>query len=76
MREDREKQALIGNLKDAGCDQETVDRFLSCWAEEKTGEQLRLLDKQRKQLLDRVHQEEKRITCLDYLVYQIQKTAK
>ena len=34
-------------------------------------DQLRLLEKHRKFLLERVHKEEKRIDCLDYLVYQI-----
>lgn len=76
MGETREKQALIDNLMDAGCDPETVDRFLSCWMEARVGEQLRLLAEHRSHLLDRVHEEEKRIDCLDYLVYQIEKLAK
>lgn len=39
-----------------------------------TLEQLKLLSIHRERLLDRVHREEKRIDCLDYLVYQIQKS--
>ena len=31
-----------------------------------------MLSEYRKQLLDNVHREEKRIDCLDYLVYQIE----
>ena len=33
--------------------------------------QLALLSEKREVLLKRVHEEEKRIFCLDYLVYQI-----
>ncbi len=66
-------QAVIQNLKDAGCDKKTVERFMELEEEGKTKEQLDLLANHRRQLLDRVHKEEKRINCLDYLVYQMQK---
>ena len=66
-------QAAIQNLKDAGCGADGVEQFLSLEEEGKTQEQLELLSVQRRQLLDRVHEEERRITCLDYLVYQIEK---
>ena len=67
------QQAVIQNLKDAGCDKKTVAQFLAFGEEGNTQEQLKLLSVQRQQLLDRIHQEEKRIDCLDYLVYQIQR---
>ena len=66
-------QAVIQNLKDAGCDAKTVERFVELEEEGKTREQLDLLANHRRQLLERVHKEEKRIDCLDYLVYQMQK---
>lgn len=66
-------QAVIQNLRDAGCDTKTVERFMELGEEGKTREQLDLLANHRRQLLDRVHKEEKRIDCLDYLVYQMQK---
>ncbi|HIY18971.1 MAG TPA: hypothetical protein IAA44_06170 [Candidatus Blautia avistercoris] len=39
----------------------------------KKDEQLKMLAVQRTRLLDRIHKEEKRINCLDYLVYQMTK---
>lgn len=66
-------QAVFQNLKDAGCDKKTVERFMELGYNGKIREQLDLLAKHRRQLLDRVHKEEKRIDCLDYLVYQMQK---
>lgn len=65
-------QAVLQNLMDAGCDAGTVEQFLALEAAGDTRAQLRLLSHQRRLLLDRVHREERRIDCLDYLVYQIQ----
>lgn len=69
-------QAVLQNLKDAGCSPRMVQRFLSLETEENTNEQLKLLAEHRKHLLERVHREEKRIDCLDYLVYQLKKKSR
>ena len=68
-------QTILQNLKDAGCDPKTVEQFLLLRKAGDRKEQLKLLSIHRKQLLDKVHREEKRIDCLDYLVYQIKKEA-
>lgn len=68
-------QDLALNLQAAGFDADMAKTFLTYWREGEIQEQLRLLSFQRRCLLKRVHQEEHRISCLDYLVYQIQKTA-
>lgn len=62
-------QAVTENLKDAGCDSEMITEFFD--KSGKKDEQLRILKRHRQQLLDRVHKGEKRIDCLDYLVYQM-----
>ena len=67
-------QETIQTLKDAGRDRATVEHFMKLGETGDTQEQLKLLSIHRKQLLDRVHREEKRIDCLDYLVYQIRKS--
>ncbi|OUO78616.1 hypothetical protein B5F53_10035 [Blautia sp. An249] len=64
-------QAITQNLKDAGCDSEMITEFFD--KSGKKDEQLKMLAVQRTRLLDRVHKEEKRINCLDYLVYQMTK---
>ncbi len=69
------REAVIQNLKDAGCNQVMIEQFLGYVKEGQTDEQLRLLIGQRKTLLERVHVEERKIDCLDYLVYQIRKNA-
>ncbi len=71
-----DSKAVIQNLIDAGCDDKLVEEFLSLEESGQTGKQLTLLSKHRQKLLDRVHVEERRIYCLDYLVYEIQKQQK
>lgn len=67
------REAVIQNLKDAGCSLETIEKFLLHFDGEQKEEQLALLETHRNQLLNRVHKEEKKIYCLDYLIYQIEK---
>ena len=67
--------AILQNLQDAGCDDEMIRQFMACREKGNCAEQIRLLSLQRKKLLDGVHQGERRIECLDYLVYQIGKEA-
>lgn len=69
----RTEEAIVQNLKDAGCDQATIQIFLD---DLRGGEQLkvmRLLEKHRRTLLDNLRQEQKRIDCLDYLLFMLQK---
>ena len=72
MNDVRQPQALLDALRDAGLCGREVERFLAL--EEREG-QLRLLSAHRQQLLKRLHREEKRIDCLDYLVHQLRKQA-
>lgn len=67
------KDSLIQNLKDAGCEEEVVEQFLALDQDGKTKEQLELLASHRCQLLKEIHEGEKQIDCLDYLVYRLQK---
>lgn len=67
----REQQKIIENLKDAGCDDLVIEQFLMLEKEQKKQEQLRLLSSHRKTLLNSVHKNQKRIDCLDYLLYKL-----
>lgn len=67
------KEAIVENLKDAGCDQKAIDCCVACLDAGKKGELLNRLEKHRSGLLDKVHKGQKQIDCLDYLVYQINK---
>lgn len=68
------KEAIIQNLKDAGCDNETIHSFMADLQAGKKICGIKRLEKHRQKLLDLMHQEQRRIDCLDYLIYQIKKT--
>jgi len=67
------KEAVVQNLKDAGCTQDIIEGCMACMQQGKKNELLKRLEEHRNGLLDRVHKEEKHIDCLDYLVYQIRR---
>lgn len=73
MNEMSEEAKLLRNLKDAGFDEDTIQKFLELQKDGRTGEQHRLLALQRASLLDRVHVSQHMIDCLDYLVYSMRK---
>ncbi len=70
------RDAVVQNLKDAGCAQEVIDCCLAFMEQGKTAELLKRLEEHRRGLLGKVHEEEKQIDCLDYLVYQITRCGK
>ena len=74
MNEMSEEQLLLRNLKDAGCDEATIRRYLKLKMEGKEQEQLRLLSMHRASLLDSVHVSQQMIDCLDYLILTMKKT--
>lgn len=65
------KEAVIQNLEDAGCAPDIIECCMACMEQGKKKELLKRLEEHRKALLRKVHEEEKHIDCLDYLVYQI-----
>lgn len=67
------KGILRQNLIDAGCSQEVVQRCMDLARGKKTAEMKRILAGHRRTLLDTVHAEQKKIDCLDYLVYTLDK---
>ena len=60
---------LLQNLADAGCGPEIIRQCMALAQKQNQAELMRVL-------LDTVHQNEKRIDCLDYLVYTLKKQHK
>ena len=67
---------LRQNLLDAGCGSDTVQRCMALAQTKDTPELMRILAQHRQTLLDAVHENERRIDCLDYLIYQFEKQNK
>ncbi len=60
-------------LTDAGCDKEMIDDFIKIAGNDK--EMFKWLNKRRTEILDNVHKHTKELDCLDFLIYQIRKSA-
>lgn len=64
-------EEILQNLKDAGCDETTIGCYIGCCG---CGlDQVKVLKKHRRCLLDKIHEGQKQIDCLDYLLYQMEK---
>lgn len=61
------------NLEDAGCDKQTKEKCMALFQSGNLRGILPLLSNYRKDLLSTVRSGQKRIDCLDYLIYKIQK---
>ena len=66
-------EAIIQNLKDAGCSEDKIKAIMKDIREDKISDGLKLLSKHRRLLLDHLHEGQKQIDCLDYLVYQLER---
>jgi len=64
---------LRQNLLDAGCSGDMIQRCMDLAGKQERRELLHVLSHHRRELLDLIHLSEKRIDCLDYLVFQIEK---
>ena len=64
---------LRQNLIDAGCDLELVQQCMDLAQGERMEEMKRILTRHRQTLLDMIHAEQKKIDCLDYLFYNLEK---
>lgn len=65
---------IYQNLIDAGCDEHTRDKCMSYARAGNYAQMLSLLSKYKTVLLGRVRCGQKQIDCLDYLIYQIEKS--
>ena len=66
--------AVTENLVDAGCSEEEIKQFLEMNRLGNRSGQLQFLASHRKILLESVHSNEKKISCLDFLTYKIRNS--
>lgn len=71
-----EKEKMVQNLKDAGCDDSIVTAYIYAVNQGEQAKGLRILTQHRQCLMVCYHECEKQIDCLDYLIYQIKKCPK
>ena len=64
---------IVQNLKDAGCKEAIIQAFIQ---DVRDGDYLKgteVLQMHRRSLLNDLHEDQKRIDCLDYFLYKMQK---
>lgn len=63
--------SIYQNLIDAGCDQQTAEQCMVYVKEGRFTDMLPILVSHRKTLLGFLHESQKQIDCLDYLLYKL-----
>lgn len=76
MQKTEENNNIYQNLLDAGCIAEKAEQYEKLAEDGEWNKLLRELAKQKKHLLSALHESEKQIDCLDFLVYEINKKHK
>lgn len=64
---------LVRNLKDAGCGTPLIEKIIALHDSGNLREELRLLAAQRCGLLEKVHATQKKVDCLDYLIFNVKQ---
>ena len=64
---------IYQNLKDAGCDEQTANNCMSFAKDGNLGAMLPILKQYRTSLLGSVRSKQKKLDCLDYLIYKLEK---
>lgn len=71
------KQEILQNLKDAGCPDDLIDEFFRLTKQnEARNLVVKLLYKYKEVLLKGLHDSQKKIDCLDFLIFKINQTVK
>lgn len=64
---------ILQNLKDADCNEALITKFFELAKDNKTQEQLLLLSKHRVDLLNLLNESQKKIDCLDFLIFKMKQ---
>ena len=62
---------ILQNLKDSDCSDEFIEEFFRIKKAGISKQLIQLLYKHKCKLLERLHNSQKKIDCLDYLIFQI-----
>lgn len=69
-------EKLIQNLKDSNCSEDLIEEIVTLDNKGEISNELKLLVRHRKNLLEKLHQNQKYIDNLDYLIFNFRKKIK
>lgn len=72
----KDERAVKNNLLDAGCREQTADFVEQLFLAGRLSDALHEMKAFRCDLMDAVHQSQRRVDCLDYLIRQTEKEIK
>ena len=67
---------LIQNLKDSNCSEDLIEEIVTLDNKGEISNELKLLERHRKNLLEKLHQNQKYIDNLDYLIFNFREKIK
>ncbi len=62
---------IIENLSDAGCCTEMINDVIFLLETEQTEQGIRRLRQYRSTLMNEIHEQQRKVDCLDYMLYQL-----
>lgn len=63
-------------LESLGCSRETAEQFFVLEQENRICEQIRLLNRERKNRMDDLHEAQKKVDCIDYIIRELEQKKK
>ncbi len=66
-------EQIAENLRAAGCGEEFIAEFQRIMAQGTARERERMLETQRRCILGKLHDEQKKLECIDFLRYQLRR---
>lgn len=69
-------EKLIQNLKDSNCSEDLIAEIVTLDNKGEISKELKLLERHRKNLLEKLHQNQKYIDNLDYLIFNFREKIK
>lgn len=70
---DFQNEDILQNLKDAGCSSEVIAAFFELGKDNKTLDQIKLLSLYRNDLVNQLRTNQRKIDCLDFLIFNIRQ---
>ena len=71
-----DNEKLIQNLKDSNCSEDLIEEIVTLDNKGEISNELKLLERHRKNLLEKLHQNQKYIDNLDYLIFNFREKIK
>lgn len=64
---------FLQNLKDAGCESQTIEKVCRLYHSGQVQDAVKILRRHRCSLMDSLHESQRKVDCLDFLVRRMEK---